>query len=317
MPPTLALSVARHGAETLCRAETDRPDVVDMDGDAAAVCDHDTFDVFQARNHAFGTDVIGAVHLFDVAAARVLIIAVEGFIYVADRNAERIERIGIDRHFVLLEVTAETVDLDNARNARQLSFDDPVLNRAKLHRIVSLLASGRHVERILVYFTQSGRNGHHFGHAQFGWNFAGHGLNLLVDELPRIEDRHALLEYDRHHRQTETRHRADLLHMHDVAHGDLDREGDKLLDLLRRQRGRHGDDLNLVVGDVGHGIDRQGQHRIHPAGKQTKGGQADENFFRNGKADYGMEHRIGSCDSVSKIIRMRVPCDRKKSNRLF
>ncbi len=42
-----------------------------------------------------------------------------------------------------------------------------------------------------------------------------------------------------------------------AGQGRLDREGDLLFDLDRRQRRRGGIDLDLLVGDVGDGVDRQ------------------------------------------------------------
>lgn len=287
-----ALAVACHGAEALGRPELHGGHVADVDRDAAAVGHDDLADVVERRDHAFRADVVGAVHLFDVAAARVLVVAAQGLEDVADGDVERVERIGIDRHLILLEVAAEAVDLDDSGDSRQLPLDDPVLDRAQLHRVVAILVAGRDVERILVDLAQTRGDGHHLGRSQLRGNLSGDGLYLLVDELPGVEDRDTLLEYDGDDREAETRDGADLHDVHDVAHRHLDREGDELLDLLRRERGRNGHDLHLVVGDVRHGIDRQGQHRVDAARQQEERGQTDEELFCDRKADYVLKHGV-------------------------
>jgi len=273
---TLALAIFRHGAEALGRPETDLSDVADMHRDAAPVGDDDPFDVTQFLNHTFRTDVIGPVDLLNVASSRVLVVLAQGFEDLADGEVHGVEHIGIDRHLILLEVASEAVDLDDARDAGQLALDDPVLDRAQLHGVVARLITGRHFQDILIDLAQSGRDGHQLGRAQLGRDLANNGLYLLVDQLAGIERRDILLEYDRHERQAEAGDRTDLLHVHDITHRDLDREGDQLLHFLRGKGGRDGNDLHLVVGDVGYRVDRQRHHRVDSPGQQENRRQCDE-----------------------------------------
>ena len=291
-----ALAVARHGAEAFCRAEFHRSDVAHVDRYAAAVGHDDVPDVVERRDHAFGADVVGAVHLFDVAAAGVLVVAAQRLEDVADGDVERIERIGIDRHLVLFEVAAEAVDLDDSRDARQLALDDPVLDRTQFHGVIPLFVTRGNVERVLVDLAQSRGDGHHFGGSQLGRDLSGHGLDLFVDQLPCIEYGNALLEDDRNDRQSETGYGADLLDVHDVAHRHLDGEGDELFDLLGGERRRYGDDLYLVVGDIRYGVHRKSQHRIDSSCQQEERGQSDEEFFRYRKADYVLKHGVVKVD---------------------
>ena len=273
---TLALAVACHGAETFCRSELDGPDVADVYGYAAAVCNDYLADVVQRGDHTLGTYVVCAVDLLDIAAARILVVAAQGIEYVAYGYVERVERVGIHGDLILLEIAAEAVYLDYAGYARQLALDDPVLYGTQLHGVVFVLISGSHVERILVYLAQTGGYGHHLGHAELRWDLTRDSLDLFVDELPRVEYRNALLEYDRDDREPETRYGTDLLDVHDVAHGNLYGKCDELLDLLRGECRRDGYDLYLVVGNIRYGVDRKREHRVYSACKQEECREPDE-----------------------------------------
>ncbi len=77
------------------------------------------------------------------------------------------------------------------------------------------------------------------------------------DELAGEIDVGAVLEDDRHLAEAVARQRAGVVELRQAAHRGLDREGDALLGLERRIAGRAGVDLDLDVGDVGHGVDRK------------------------------------------------------------
>ena len=74
----------------------------------------------------------------------------------------------------------------------------------------------------------------------------------------------ALAEDRRDLREAVARERARVFEARDAGERRLDREGDLLLDLDRRERRRDGVDLHLVVGDVGHRVDRQPRERPQP-----------------------------------------------------
>src|SRR5690606_7661236 len=85
----------------------------------------------------------------------------------------------------------------------------------------------------------------------------------LGDELPRAKEISALLEHDRHRREPEARHAADLLDAGETAHRSLDRERDGALDVDRTERRHSRQHLHLDVGDVGYGVDRQLQRAAY------------------------------------------------------
>ena len=234
-----------------------------MYGNAATVSHHNLFNILQVGNHTFRTDIIGTVHLFYIATSGILVVTAQSLEHIPDGDVERIQCIRVNRNLILFQVPSETVDLHNARNTRKLTFHNPVLNSTQLHGIVLLFISRSYFQHILINFSQTGGNRHHFRYAEIGRNLPGHGLYLFIDQLTGIQRRHAFLEYYRHYGKSKTRHRTDFLHIHNVAHGNLYRERNQLLYLLRSQSRRYRDYLHLIIGNIRYGINRQRQHRIN------------------------------------------------------
>ena len=132
------------------------------------------------------------------------------------------------------------------------------------------------LKHILVNLSKTGCYWHHFRGAQFRRNLSCHNLNLLIDELPCLKRGHTFLEHNGDEREPESRHRPNLSYVHDVAHRYFHGHGDELFHLLRGKCRRHGDNLNLIVCDVRHGIHRQCKHRPYTAKKQKESRQSDK-----------------------------------------
>ena len=160
------LTVDSHGSETLGRTETNGSHVAHVDGDAATVGDDDAPDVFEIMYHTLRTDVVGSVFLFDIAAARVLVVAAQRLEHVADSDIERVEGIGIYGDLVLFQMSAETVDFHNARYSRQLPLHNPVLDGAQVHVVVLVFVFRVNFQNVLINFTQTRGDRHHLGHSQ-------------------------------------------------------------------------------------------------------------------------------------------------------
>ena len=135
---------------------------------------------------------------------------------------------------------------------RSLIADHPVEQGAQLHRRVLL----RHQVE-LVDLAQAGRHRRQLGPAVAGRDVVLGQLEPLADHLAREPDVGAVVEDDRHRRDRGAADRADLVDAGQAVHRRLDREGQVLLDLERRQPGRAGQDRDLRVGDVGDRVDRQ------------------------------------------------------------
>ena len=76
-------------------------------------------------------------------------------------------------------------------------------------------------------------------------------------------------------RQPETGNGADAFDAGKPGHGSFDWKCDELLDLDGSQAWSVGENLHLVGCDIGHGVDGQDRHRVHPRRDDEPG--EDEN----------------------------------------
>ncbi len=124
-------------------------------------------------------------------------------------------------------------------------------------------------------------------------------IHLLAGKV----DIHVVAEDRGHLRKTVAGDGASVFQAWHARQSRLDRKGDLLLDLHRRQCRRFGVDLHLLVGDVRHGINGQALQGI-PAQTSRRGGQEHhQQAVLNGKADDAFEHE-GSPFSTAGV---RVP----------
>ena len=236
------------------------------------VRNYNLFDIGWPGNHPLRPYIISFFIFFDIAAPGVLIVLCKRLVHISDCNIKRKKCRRIYRYFVLFYIAAKTVYLYNPGDTGQLSLNNPVLNGTQLHSIVLVFEFRIRLESVLVNFTQSRCDRHELGNTQFGWDLARYSLYLFVYELPGIQCLYMIFKHYRNQRQTEARDRTNLHNVHDVTHGNFDREGDELFHLLRSQRGRNGYNLHLIIGDVWYGIYRQGEHSIYSANKQKECG---------------------------------------------
>ena len=144
----------------------------------------------------------------------------------------------------------------------------------------------------MVDFAQSSRDRHQFGCTQFGWDLACHCLNLFVDQLACVQGWYLFVKDHRDKRETKTGDGTDFLYMHDVAHGNLDGHGDQLFHLLGGQCGGDCNNLYLVVGDVGYGINGKRQHGVETSCQKHQHGKCYKELLPNGKLNDGLKHIV-------------------------
>ena len=256
-----------------------------------------------------------------IAGAAADVVALQRLDHVVEGQAERdqLRRVGLD--VVLLDVAADRIDAGDARHALELRPDDPVLHRAQIGGALDLavepLALGREVgavalpararrraraasvgaailDRPHVDLAEAGRDR---PHPRLGARRqARRGLEQpLADLLAREVDVGALAEDRRDLREAVARERARVFQARDAGERGLDRERDLLLDLDRRQRRRDGVDLHLVVGDVGHGVDRQPRQRTGAERGRDGAERDDEPAAADGEIDDALDHAQCSC----------------------
>src|SRR6202022_351996 len=86
-------------------------------------------------------------------------------------------------------------------------------------------------------------------------------------------------------RQTELRVREHPYAAWHAGQGNLDGNGDLFLDLLRRASGIKSDHLDLCIGDVGKGLDRQVDERGDPGADEHDGTEQNEQRLREREGD--------------------------------
>ena len=249
----LALAVARDRALPRLGADDDVGHVAQVDRRAVLGLEHDALDVRDVLEQADAAqvDLLPAAH--DDAAAGVGVALLDGLDDVADGQAVLEQLLGRDQHLVLLDLAAEAVDLVDAGDGLEQRRDDPVLDRAQLHRALALA-----LERVLEDLAEAGADRPELGLDARRQLLARHG-QALEDDLPRPVGVDAVLEDDDHLREPGLRERAHLLHPRQAAHHLLDGVAHALLDVDRGEPGRLGEDHHLRVGDVGEGVDGQAQ----------------------------------------------------------
>ncbi len=193
--------------------------------------------------------------LRDIAPSAILVVHSQCLVHLRNRYIVGLQQQGIQSHLVLLQITTKAAHFNDARNPRQLSFDDPVLNSPESHGVEIIFISGFDLQNVLINFPQSGGDRHQFRLAQFRRDLLFGYPDLLFYELAGIEDRHALLKDDGDHRKAKAGDRTYFSHPRDIGHGHFHGIGNKLLDFLGGQGGRDGNNLNLVVRDIRYGID--------------------------------------------------------------
>ena len=237
------------------RRGVDLGNLADGHGHAVALVDDDGRDVLHRPRLAHAPDVAGLPLVDQVAAPHVRVVVLESVEDVGHRQAERSQRVGIHFHLVGLELTPMGIDLGHPRHLAQLVGDEPVEEGTQFHRRDLRLRRGLDLELEDLAQRRGDRPQH--GRAVTRGYRLGRPGQSLADKLPRPVDVGPFLEHDRHHRDPELGDRPDLLDIGQPAHRSLDREREQRLDLQRRKRRRLRDHLDLHVGQVGHGVDRQ------------------------------------------------------------
>ena len=195
--------------------------------------------------------------MLDVGAAGVGVVALQRVDHIAETKAHGLQADRVHGHLELLELTTEAVDLGHAGHTEQLATDHPVLQLAQLHRIEGLVMRAVGPHHILEHLTQAGAHGCEEGWIDTRRHRTGHLLQALVHQLAREVGVHVIIEHGGNLAEAEARDAAQFDHagqtgqrlLHGVAH--------EALHLERGEGGCEGDDLHLVVGDVGHGIHGQ------------------------------------------------------------
>ena len=185
---------------------------------------------------------------------------------------------------ILTLVAADGVDLGDTARVAKLGPDDPVLKRAQVFGRIGLAVGTSctllGLDRIQEDLPEAGGDRAKF-RGDAGGKLTEGALEALIHQLACEIDVGAVVEDDGHLAQPVSRNRAGVLKARNACDGGLDGEGDALFGLQRRIAGGFGVDLNLDVGDVRSGVDRQALEAPDADGA----GQEDEPHDRPSEAD--------------------------------
>ena len=297
------LAVDRGGTRPQIGAFLDLSDVQDADRDAVARTDDDLADLLDVRHLPRRTDEILLAILFDVAGADVVVVVRERRHDVAEAELVGHQLGRIRKHVELLLEAADRVDLVDAGDVPELGLDDPVLHGPQVARrewlAVGAFRALLRLDGVHVDLAEAGRDRSH-RRLDAGRQGVLDPLNAFVDELTGEIDVGPVLEYDGDLAEAVARERARVDEVRQAGHPRLDREGDALLDLKRREPRSVGIDLHLDVGDVRHGIDRKAREVPDAEGAHHEHADHDQPALMDGERKKLVDH--------VRIPDMTIPC---------
>ena len=173
----------------------------------------------------------------------------------AMREAVGDQLLGVELDLVLLGRAAEAGDVDHALDALEGLLEGPVFERLLLHHVVGGVGA---FEGVPVDLADGAPVGAHLRNKIGGQADLAEALEhvLAIDVAGGVvvEDEHQAGEAGQ-------RGGAEMGEVGNAGHLDLDRDGDLALDLFGAAARPLGDDLDVVVGDVGVGFDGQARKR--------------------------------------------------------
>ena len=268
----------------------DLGDVSDRDRHAVTLVDDDRGDVGDAVNLALAADISRLAIVDKISAADVGVIHPKRFEDRHHRKLVSAELIGIKLDLIRLEFAAVRVDFGNSRHLAKLKRDEPITDRAEFHRRDARRLVGLHLE--LKHLAKRRGDWPERRRSITRRNCLRGARETFTDKLARPVDVGPFVKHDGHHRDPELRDRTNLLDVRQAAHRPLDREREQGLDLHRAQRGGFGDDLNLNVGQVGNGVDRQPKRRVNSqAGHEKRAGDHEKSIIKRA-GNQSVEHEI-------------------------
>ena len=214
---------------------------------------------------------LGLAYL-DGAAADIEVGLLDGHHHLGDRDVVGHQLVGIDRHLVLFDETAEAGHLAHPFQRGQFIAQIPVLDGAQFLEIVAIALEGVFIDPADPGGIGTENRRHPLR------QFARDVVEVLEDPGPGPVHVGAVLEDDIDEAAAEKGVAAHHLGAGDREHLGGQRIGDLVLDDLRGLAGVLGEDDDLDIGEVGDGIDRGIPQGIDPADDHEQGQQDDQEF---------------------------------------
>jgi len=245
-------------------------DVRDLEGGAVLGLEDGLRDVVGGGEEAHLADVDLLLSLLDEAAAGVGIVGGDLLFDLGDGEPVGDEFFGIEDDLVFLRNPAETGDIDDAGHAAELLFKLPILDGLQFHGAVARVCA---LEGVPVDLADGAPVGAHLGLKSSGQRY----LRQALENLGAVPVVGALVIED-HGDAGESGQRcgAQMGHVGDAGDRDFERDGDLLLDLFGGAARPLRDDVDVVVGDVGVGLDGEVMKGDGSPAEQQHGGDQDD-----------------------------------------
>ncbi|MGC4014786.1 MAG: hypothetical protein QM755_09775 [Luteolibacter sp.] len=188
------------------------------------------------------------------AAAEVFIVVLDAQEHIAKGESIALQGVRIHFDHILLGVAAPTVDLIDTGDGAQLEAQAPVVESLAIHERETVPVDG-----VLQDFAEGSGDGSEC-RLQALRQTRAHLLDPLVDQLTGEVGVHLVFEDDRRHGKTELGGGSDFQRPRESHQGGLNGKSDAALHLEGRHRRAFGDDDDLIVREIGEGIDGQAKH---------------------------------------------------------
>ena len=283
------VAVLLEDAAAELRADLHRGHVLDVDRRAAARGDYRVLNVLGVVDPADAADEVLGVVLLDGPAADGGVAAGDGVVQLGQRDAVGAEGVGVHVDLVLERHPADRADLGHAGHGVDLRADEELLQRPAAAG-VEVAA----VERVPEDLAQGGGVGRQVRRDAGRQDVAGHGQPLQHALAGEVEI-DVVLEDQRDHREVELGRRPHRLDAGQSLQLERKRIGDLVLDLLGAAAHPVGEDDDLVLAQVGHGVHRRVDDGVDGPGGQRRGQDQDEEAIADRIFDQFLDH--GSCPS--------------------
>ncbi len=290
---------AMNGSADLAKANLgtlrDGRDVLDLHGRAVRRFDDGVFNVLHAGKQARGLHIDLLRSLLDEAAAAVGIVGRDLLLDLPNAQAVRDQLLRIELDLVLLGGPAEARHIHHALHALERLFQRPVFERLLLHHVVGGIGA---FQRVPVDLAHRAPVGAHLR------NQIGRQIDLAqplqhmltIDVAGRV-----VVENQRQARQASQRRRAQMCQMRNAGHLNFHRHRHLALDLLGAAPRPLGNDLDVIVGDVRIGLDRQVAEADHaPRSQQHHGAEHHPAIFES-EIDKSTHHWFPAVSSSSAL----------------
>jgi len=194
--------------------------------------------------------------------------------------------VWVDANLVFARRAAEAGDVDNIRDRLEIFLDDPVFEGFQLHGVIGGIGAVQREEINLA--DRAPVRAHLRIHAGRQSDLAQALENALA--IPVVVG--IVVEDELEIGESEEREGTQMDDVRNAVHYDFERNRDLLFDLFRRNPWPLCNDLDVVVGHVGIGLDGQPLERNNPAGEKDQRQTKDEQAVVKSKVNDPANHLL-------------------------